>query len=99
MNKSLIIAVAITILSFVLPIVPCKTAAVIENPTYTWGMCKLPNPFGEQVVGLSTKFLTGSTEPLAGLIIQSLVSFIVFVLIFMLVRKKTTKILDLTDKK
>jgi hypothetical protein len=70
LNKSLIIAVAVVILSFILPIVPCKTAPVVANPTYTWSMCKLPNPFGEQLLGVSQKFWTNSTEPLAGLIIQ-----------------------------
>lgn len=99
LNKSLIIAVAITLLSFILPIVPCKTSPVIEAPAYAWGLCKLPNPFGEQLLGVSTKYWAGSTEPLSGLIIQFLISFVIFTIIFMLVRKKAAKILDLTHKR
>jgi hypothetical protein len=99
LNKSLIIAVAISILSFIFPIIPCKTAAVVATPTYAWSMCKLPNPFKESLVGLSTKFWASSTEPLTGLIIQFLVSFIIFTIVFMLIRKKAAKILDLTHKK
>jgi len=82
LNKSLIIAVAISVLSFIFPIIPCKTSPVVATPTYVWGMCKLPNPFKESLVGLSTKFWASSTEPLAGLVIQFLVSFVVFTIIF-----------------
>lgn len=99
LNKSLIIAVAISILSFIFPLIPCKTTLGVAPPTYTWGMCKLPNPFKESLVGLSTKFWASSTEPLAGLIIQFLGSFIIFAILFMLIRKKAAKILDLTHKK
>ena len=99
LNKSLIIAVAISILSFVFPLLPCKTALEGVTPTYAWDMCKLPNPFKESLGSLPTKFWAGSTEPLAGLIIQFLGSFILFAIIFILIRKKTTRILDLTHKK
>lgn len=99
LNKSLIIAVAVIILSFILPIVPCKTAPVVADPTYTWSMCKLPNPFSEQLLGVSQKFWANSTEPLAGLIIQFLVVFIIVTIIFMLVRRKAAKVLDLTHKR
>jgi len=99
LNKSLIIAVAISIISFIFPIIPCKTSPVIATPIYAWSMCKLPNPFGEQLSGLLTKYWAGSTQPLTGLVMQFLVSFVIFTIIFMLIRKKAAKVLDLTHKR
>lgn len=99
LNKSLIIAVAVLILSFILPIVPCKVAPVVATPVYAWSMCKLPNPFGQQLLGISTKFWASSTEPLTGLVLQFLIVFILFTIIFMLLRRKVAKVLDLTHKR
>ncbi len=98
LNKSLIIAVAISILSFVFPIVPCKVAQVVATPVYTWSMCKLPNPFNP-LVGISQKFWVSSTEPLAGLVLQFLIVFILFTIIFILIRRKAAKVLDLTKRR
>ena len=98
LNKSLIIAFIITVISFLLPIVPCTKSPVIAEPKYSLGICKLPNPFGEQIVGISQKFYGISAEPLAGLLIQFLIVFIIFIILFLLFRRKTTKILDLTKK-
>ena len=98
LNKSLIIATIVSVLSFVIPIVPCKTSPVIAKPIYKWSMCKLPNPLGEQILGISKNFYGISTEPLTGLIIQFLIVFIIFTIIFILFRRKAAKILDLTRK-
>jgi len=98
LNKSLIIAFIVAVISFLIPIVPCTKSPVIAEPIYKWSMCKLPNPFGEQIVGISKKFYGISTEPLTGLIIQFLIVFIIFTLIFMLSRRKAAKVLDLTRK-
>ena len=99
LNKSLIIAVAISILSFIFPIVPCKTAPVIAEPVYKWSICKLPNPFAEPLLGITTKYWAISTEALSGLIIQFLIIFVLFTIIFMLFRRKAAKVLDLTRRK
>jgi len=98
LNKSLIIALIVVAISFLIPIVPCTKSLVIAEPKYSLGMCKLPNLFGEQVVGISQKFHGISTEPLTGLVIQFLIVFIIFTIIFILFRKKSVKILDLTKK-
>lgn len=98
LNKSLIIAVAVSILSFIFPIVPCKTAPVIAQPVYSWSMCKLPNPFNP-LIGVSQKFWASSTEPLGGLILQFLIVFILSAIIFVLLRRKAAKILDLTHRR
>jgi len=99
LNKSLIITIIVVILSFILPLVPCKTSPVIAELKYEWGICRLPNPFGEPIVGISQQFYGANTEPLAGLIIQFLITFIIIIVIFMLFRKKAAKVLDLTSKK
>ena len=99
LNKSLIIAVAIAFLSFILPIVPCKVAPVVATPVYAWSMCKLPNPFGQQLLGISTKYFGSLTEPLAGLVLQFLLVLIIFTIIFVLIRRKAAKVLDLTRRR
>jgi hypothetical protein len=99
LNKGVILAVAVSLLSFIFPLLPCKTSAVVAHPVYSWGMCKLPNPFGEPLVGLSTKYLAVYTEPLAGLAAEFLIVFVLSIVIFMLLKRKATKILDLTHKR
>ena len=98
LNKSVIIAIIVSVLSFVIPIVPCKTSPVIAEPIYTWSICKLPNPFTNPIIGISQKFYGISTEPLAGLVLQFLIVLIIFTIIFMLFRRKAAKVLDLTRK-
>jgi hypothetical protein len=97
-NKSIIVAVALSALSFVLPILPCKTSPVVAEPAYSWAMCKLPNPFGEQLVGMSTKYFAVYTSSLAGLVAEFLIIFIIFSIIFLLLRRKAAKVLDLTRR-
>ncbi|MFA7708016.1 MAG: hypothetical protein WCX73_03635 [Candidatus Pacearchaeota archaeon] len=99
LNKSTIIAVILTIVSFIFPIVPCKVAPVIATPVYAWSMCKLPNPFSQNLLGISTKFWANSTEPMTGLVLQFLIVFILTTIIFMILKRKSTKVLDLTHKK
>lgn len=99
LNKGVIAGVSVSILSFFFSIVPCTTAPVIANPEYKFGMCKLPNPFQEPLLGISQKFYTFSTEPLAGLILQFLASFLLFTLIFLVFRKKARKTLDLSRRR
>jgi|TARA_B100001971_G_C17736165_1_gene308416 hypothetical protein len=99
LNKSLIIAIAITIISFIIPLVPCQTAAVVAEPVYEWGLCRLPNPFTQELVGISTEYYGSNTNPLAGFIIHFLVVYAIITTILLLIRKKAGKILDLTNKK
>jgi len=99
LNKALIIAIAITIISFLIPIVPCKTAAVVADPVYEWGLCRLPNPLGEQIVGISTKYYGSTTDSLAGFLTHFIVVYAIIIAILLLIRKKAGNILDLTNKK
>ncbi len=70
LSKGLIAGLAVSALSFFLKIVPCTSSPVIAEPKYSWSSCKLPNPFAEQLVGMSHKFYGAFTDPMAGLIIQ-----------------------------
>ncbi len=99
LNKSLIITIIVTALSFIIPIIPCQTSPITAELNYKWGLCKIPNPFGKQLIGISQKFYGANTELLAGFIIQFLVIFLIVTIIFLSIRKKTAKILDLTNKK
>ena len=99
LNKTLIIAIAITIISFLIPIVPCKTSPVIADPIYEWELCRLPSPIGEQLVGLSTKYYGSTTNPLAGFILHFIVIYALVAIILLAIRKKVGKILDLTNKR
>ncbi len=99
LNKGLIAGLAVSALSFVLKMVPCTTSPVIAEPKYSWGSCNLPNPFGENLVGLSQRFYGAFTDPMAGLIIQFIVAFAIFTIIFTFFHnRKKKKILDLTGK-
>lgn len=99
LNKGLMAGLAVSALSFVLKIVPCTTSPVIAEPKYSWSSCKLPNPFGENLVGLSQRFYGAFTNPMAGLIIQFIVAFAIFTIIFTFFHnRKKKKILDLTGK-
>ena len=97
-TRATIIAVIVVALSFFLPIVPCTKSTVIAEPIYKLGICKLPNPFIEQVVGISTRYYGINTQPIAGLILQFIAAFVIFTLIFLGARKKAGKVLDLTKK-
>ena len=90
LNKSLVITLIITAFSFIIPIVPCKTAR--------WGACKLPNPFTQPIANVSQRFF-GSLEPIGGLVLQFLLILAIVTIILLTVRKKVGKILDLTNKR
>ena len=98
LNKGVIIAVIVSALSFLIKIVPCKTSPVIAEPVYKWSLCKIPNPFKEQLVGLSTKFYGFTTEPLAALITTFLVATIIVFAVLTVLKKKQGKVVDLTEK-
>ena len=99
LNKALIITIAIIIISFIIPIVPCQTSAVIAEPVYEWGLCRLPNPLTNPVLGISTEYYGSTTDSLAGFLIHFIVIYAIITIILIAVRKKAGKILDLTDKK
>jgi len=99
LSKGLLAGMIVVILSFLLPLVPCTKAAVVATPEYKLGMCKFMNPFGEPIVGLSQKFYGAYTDPMAGLIIQFIVGFAIFAVLFLFLHKKRKKkIIDLTNK-
>ena len=99
LNKALIIALAIVIISFIIPIVPCQTAAVTAEPVYEWGLCRLPNPFTQQLVGISTEYYGSTTDSLAGFILHFAALYLIISIILFAIRKKAGKVLDLTNKK
>lgn len=99
LNKGLIGGLIVSAISFFFPIIPCTKSQVIAELKYEFGLCKLPNPFGENLVGISQKFYNYSTDPLAGLIMQFIVSVLLITLIFRLFKRKKQKVLDLTRNK
>ncbi len=99
LNKSLIIAIIIVIISFIIPIVPCKTASVATEPIYELGLCRLPNTIGGQSIELSTKYYGSTTDSLSGFLIHFVVIYALVTMILFAIRKKAAKILDLTNKK
>jgi len=99
LNKGLISAIVVSALSFFIPLVPCTKAPVIANPEYSFAICKLPNPFGEPLLGISQKFYNVSTEPLAGLILQFILATIIITAILVILKRKKGKIVDLTNKR
>lgn len=98
LNKAIIAGLIITVLSFIISIVPCKTAPMIAEPIYKWGFCKLPNPFASPLLGISNKFYNLSTEIGAGIVLQFIITTAIFLMFFLLIRKKAAKVLDLTAK-
>lgn len=98
-NKAIIAAVIVSVISFFVSIVPCSKAPVVAEPEYKFSLCKLPNPFSEQLVGISEKFYTVTTDPLAGLILQFLAAFLVVMILLSIFKRKQRKIVDLTKNK
>ena len=99
LNKGLIAGLVVSVLSFFLKIVPCTSSPVIAEPIYSWGSCKLPNPFVENIIGISQRFYGSFTNPLAGIIIQFAIAFAIFTIIFIFFHnRKKKKVLDLTGK-
>jgi len=96
LNISLILALVVSALSFAFPIVPCTKAAVIANPTYSLGFCKLPNPFTEPILGISQKYYGLSTEISAGLVAQFLIVFALTILILIIVKRRSDNFMDLS---
>jgi len=96
LNIGVITGLAIAVLSFIIPIVPCTKAPVIAEPVYAWGMCRLPNPFGEQLLGISTKYYGIFTESLAGAVLQFIIPLAIITVILMYSKKNSKKIMDLT---
>jgi len=98
LNIGVITGLAVALASFALPLIPCKKAAVIAEPEYSWGLCKLANPFKEPLLGISQKFYNLSSEPLAGFLLQLAIPAILVAIFFIFLRKKPGKIVDLTKK-
>jgi hypothetical protein len=99
-NRAVIAGLIIVIISFIIPIVPCTSSPVIAEPVYKLTTCKIPNPFAEQTLGISTKYYGVNTQPLAGLILQFIIATLIFLIIFNILSKKSKsarKILDLTE--
>ena len=81
-TRATMVGLIATALSFFIPIVPCTKSPVIAEPVYKLGFCKLPNPFAEQILGVSTKYYGINLDPLAGAILQfiliSTLAFFIF---------------------
>ncbi len=89
LNKSAIAGLVVATLSFVIPLVPCKEDAGFK-------LCRLPNPF--IITESTTKYYGTFTDSLAGATLQFIIPAIIFAIIFLLIRKKTANVLDLTNK-
>ena len=92
LNYGIIAGVLVGALSFFLKIIPCTTSPVIAEPKYSWGLCKLPNPFGEQIVGISNKFYGLSTDPLAALVFIFLSTLLIVFLALSIIKKNKGKV-------
>lgn len=91
LNKGVIAAVIVSALSFFITLVPCQRESGI-------GICRLPNPFQDLPANLP-KYYFSSTNPLTGLVMQFILILLIFIAIFMFFRKKSRKVLDLTEKR
>jgi len=89
---SIILGLIITLLSFFLPIIPCKT-------TETFSLCVLPNPFQNLPSALTSSFYGISNNPLTGFFLQFLIPFAIVLIISKLFRRSSDKIIDLTKTK
>jgi len=97
-TRATIIGVIVVALSFLLPIVPCTKATSVAEASFKPGLCRLPNPFNEVMPELSIRYYGINTDPVAGVIFQFIAVFIIYAIIFLLIRKKAGKVLDLTRK-
>lgn len=91
-NLGILIGLLVVTISFLISIVPCKKEAGI-------GVCQLPNPFSD-LSSLTDKYYFISNNPMAGLLLQFLISLII-VLLITLIGKKTIKherVVDYTRK-
>ena len=101
LNKGFIFALIVSALSFFVGIVPCSTT--IGN-FFSDGFCRLPNPFQDLPQTLPTnKFYLVSNNPLTGLVLQFLVSAILFLAVYFYIKrnsfgKKRAKVVDFTKK-
>lgn len=89
-NKGIILGLVVTILSFLISLVPCIKEA-------GFGVCRLPSPFSDLTI-LTQKYYGISNNPLTGLILQFLIPFILVVLILSQSKKKSERIIDYTKK-
>ena len=91
LNNGMIAGILVSALSFIVPLIPCKKEQGLS-------LCKLPNPTSNLPDSLP-KFYNISTNPLTGLVFQFIIVLIVFSLLFLLLKRKESKILDLTKNK
>ncbi len=98
LNKSAIAGLVGSFLSFIFPLIPCMKSPVVAEPKFSPGLCTLPNPFKIDLAGINQRFYGVFSEPLAGLVLQFIVIFAIFLIIFLLIRKRAGKVLDLTAK-
>ncbi len=98
-NKALIVGIVVSVVSFFFRITPCTKLADAGNSSKAAiGLCDLPSPF-ESLPTITSKYYNISNNPITGLILQFLIPAAIFILIFLLVRRKTGKVLDLTYAK
>lgn len=80
----------ITIVSFLISIVPCIKSAGI-------GVCTLPSPFSD-LMNLDNKYYGFSNNPLTGLLLQFIIPLILVFLIILNTKKTKEKVVDYTKK-
>lgn len=90
-NIGIYIGLLVSILSFLISLVPCKKEAGI-------GVCKLPNPFSD-LITLTDKYYLISNNPISGLMLQFIIPLlIVFIISFRLKKENKEKLVDYTKK-
>lgn len=95
-SRAVLVGTIITATSFFINLVPCKIPNTTRD-SLKFSLCRLPNPL-QNLSDLTTQFYGFSNNPLTGLSLQFLIPFVIFLLIFLSLRKKTGRILDLTKK-
>jgi hypothetical protein len=95
----LIAGAAVTILSFLTTLVPCK---VIEPKSTFVGVCKLPSPFNN-LATTGHYYYNYTNNPITGLIIQFILAMLIsYGLVYLFkklnFKRKNYKIIDYTKK-
>lgn len=94
MRNAAIAGLAVDLMSFVIGIVPCRTYFETSS---SFGFCAIQSPLID-ITDASTKFYGFSNNPVLALIVQFLIGFIIYLIISTIIRKRKSKVIDLTKK-
>jgi hypothetical protein len=83
LNRGAMTGLVVTLLSFIIPLVPCKGESGFTT-------CLLPNPF-KNMPEVVSNYYGYSNNPLTGAALQFIIPAGIFILIFMVFKKKKSK--------